>query len=50
MLKSLTLKPGVNRESTRYAAEGTWFETDKVRFSFGLPEAEYPLVEVVTPC
>jgi hypothetical protein len=38
MLKSLTLKPGVNRESTRYAAEGTWFETDKVRFSFGLPE------------
>jgi hypothetical protein len=38
MLKSLTLKPGVNRESTRYAAEGTWFETDKVRFRFGLPE------------
>jgi hypothetical protein len=38
MLKPLTLKPGVNRESTRYAAEGTWFETDKVRFRFGLPE------------
>ena len=38
MLKSLTLKPGVNRESTRYAAEGTWYETDKVRFRFGLPE------------
>lgn len=38
MLKSLTLKPGVNRENTRYSAEGTWFETDKVRFRFGLPE------------
>ena len=38
MLKPLTLKPGVNRESTRYSAEGTWYETDKVRFSFGLPE------------
>ena len=38
MLKSLTLKPGVNRESTRYAAEGTYYETDKVRFRFGLPE------------
>jgi hypothetical protein len=38
MLKPFTLKPGVNRESTRYAAEGTWYETDKVRFRFGLPE------------
>lgn len=38
MLKPLTLKPGVNRESTRYAAEGTYYETDKVRFRFGLPE------------
>lgn len=38
MLKSLTLKPGVNRESTRYSAEGTYYETDKVRFRFGLPE------------
>jgi hypothetical protein len=38
MLKPLTLNPGVNRESTRYSAEGTWYETDKVRFSFGLPE------------
>jgi len=38
MLKSLTLKPGVNRESTRYSAEGTYYETEKVRFRFGLPE------------
>jgi len=38
MLKKITFKPGVNRENTRYAAEGTWYETNKVRFRFGLPQ------------
>lgn len=38
MLKKITFKPGVNRENTRYAAEGTWYETNKVRFFFGLPQ------------
>jgi len=38
MLKKITFAPGVDRESTRYAAEGTWYETDKVRFGSGLPE------------
>ena len=38
MLKKIQLKPGVNRESTRYAAEGTWYETNKVRFRYALPE------------
>jgi hypothetical protein len=38
MIKKLTFRPGVNRENTRYSAEGTWYETNKVRFRFGLPE------------
>lgn len=38
MLRKVQFKAGVNRESTRYSAEGTWYDTDKVRFSNGLPE------------
>ena len=38
MLKKLVLKPGVNRENTRYTNEGGWFESDKVRFRQGTPE------------
>lgn len=38
MLKKLTLKPGVNRENTRYTSENGWYETDKVRFRQGTPE------------
>jgi len=37
-LKRIDFKAGVNRESTSYANEGTWFETDKVRFRSGQPE------------
>lgn len=37
-LVKLTIKPGVNRETTRYGAEGTWYDTDKVRFRYGMPE------------
>lgn len=37
-LKKLTLKPGVNRENTRYTNEGGWYESDKVRFRQGTPE------------
>lgn len=37
-LKRLDFKPGVNRESTSYAAEGTWYICDKVRFRSGKPE------------
>jgi len=37
-VRKLQFKPGVNRETTRYAAEGQWYETDKVRFRRGLPE------------
>ena len=37
-LQKLTLKPGVNRETTSYTNEGGWFDCDKVRFRFGSPE------------
>jgi hypothetical protein len=37
-LKKITLKPGVNRENTRYTTEGGWYESDKVRFRQGTPE------------
>lgn len=37
-LKKLALKPGVNRERTRYTNETGWYECDKVRFRQGYPE------------
>lgn len=37
-LQKLLLKPGINKESTTLANEGTWFEMDKVRFRSGYPE------------
>ena len=37
-LKKLALKPGVNRENTRYFNETGWYECDKVRFRQGTPE------------
>ena len=38
MLKKLTLKPGVNRENTRYTSENGWYQCDKIRFRQGTPE------------
>jgi len=37
-LQKLQFKPGINRESTTYANEGGWFESDKIRFRSGYPE------------
>jgi hypothetical protein len=37
-LTKLVFKPGVNREMTSYSNEGSWFQTEKVRFRFGFPE------------
>jgi len=37
-LQKLQFNPGVDRENTRYAAEGGWYETDKVRFRRGMPQ------------
>lgn len=37
-LQLLKFNPGVNRESTQYAAEGRWYDCDKVRFRRNFPE------------
>jgi len=37
-LQKVQIKPGINREMTRYAAEGRWYDCDKVRFRQGTPE------------
>ena len=37
-LSKILLKPGVNRENTRYTNEGSYYESDKVRFRQGTPE------------
>jgi hypothetical protein len=37
-LKKLQLRPGVNKENTRYANENGWYDSDKVRFRQGAPE------------
>jgi len=38
MLKKILLKPGVNKENTRYTSENGWYDCDKVRFRQGTPE------------
>lgn len=38
-LQKLTLKPGINRENTRYTSETGWYESDKIRFRQGTPES-----------
>lgn len=37
-LTKVVLKPGINRENTRYTNESGWYESDKVRFRQGTPE------------
>jgi hypothetical protein len=37
-LQKLAFRPGTNRESTNYANEGGWYQTNKVRFRSGQPE------------
>jgi len=38
MLKKIEFAPGVNKESTQFAADGYWYDSDKVRFKKGRPE------------
>lgn len=38
MLKKFILRPGVNKEGTKYTTEGGWYSSDKVRFRQGTPE------------
>ena len=37
-LSKLVFKPGVNRDQTNYASEGSWYDMNKVRFRSGFPE------------
>ena len=37
-LTKLVFKPGINRDQTNYAAEGGYYDIDKVRFRSGYPE------------
>ena len=37
-LQKIQLKPGVNREGTRYSNEGGFYESDNIRFRQGTPE------------
>lgn len=37
-LQKLQLQPGINRETTSYTNEGGWFDSEKIRFRFGVPE------------
>jgi len=37
-LMKLDFKPGINRDSTRYANTGGWWDCDNVRFRLGKPE------------
>jgi hypothetical protein len=37
-LKKLQMRPGINRENTRYTTEGGYYDGDKVRFRYGTPE------------
>jgi hypothetical protein len=38
MLQKLSFKPGINKEVSSYTGEGGWYDGNKVRFRFGLPE------------
>jgi len=37
-LIKLNFTPGIRRESTQYAEEGSWYDTDRVRFRAGRPQ------------
>ena len=37
-LVKLNIAPGIRRESTQYAEEGSWYDADRVRFRAGKPE------------
>ena len=39
MLTKLALRPGIQKENTRYYSESGWYECDKIRFRNGTPES-----------
>ena len=39
MLKKINFAPGINRESTQYAADGYWYNSNNIRFRNGYAES-----------
>ena len=37
-LIKMPFQPGVDKQVTEYGAEGTWFDSDNMRFRYSLPE------------
>ena len=37
-LTKINFRPGIDKEGTQYSSEGTWFDSDKVRFNKLFPE------------
>jgi len=37
-LMKINFRPGIDKEGTQYSSEGTWFDSDKVRFNKLFPE------------
>ena len=37
-LQSIVFKPGIEKNTTEYLAEGFWVDCDKIRFRNGRPE------------
>jgi len=37
-LSKIQFRPGINKESTTYANEGGWYDSEKVRWRSGFPE------------
>ena len=33
----MPFQPGVDKQDTEYGAEGKWFDSDNMRFRYGLP-------------
>jgi len=48
MLRKVTLRPGINRDTTNYANEGGYYECDKIRFYSGYPQKLGGWVEATT--
>jgi len=48
MITKLALRPGINKENTRYYNEAGWYECDKIRFRQGTPESIGGWVPVTT--
>tara|TARA_X000001382_G_scaffold68238_1_gene47377 strand:- start:1431 stop:3305 length:1875 start_codon:yes stop_codon:yes gene_type:complete len=47
-LVKMPFQPGVDKQDTEYGAEGKWFDSDNMRFRYGLPEKIGGWVKVTT--